>query len=352
MRKSGVLFVFITMFILLSGCLQGEQTFEEMDVPEEVTIFEEEESSETTDETVEEEVTETEETVAREIYLFDADGLVVPQTLEIPRSKSAAMTVLEYMVTDGPVTDMLPNGFQAVLPAGTEILGLNLEEDGTLIIDVSEEFANYRAEDEVKILQAMTYTLTQFDNIERIKLWINGENQVEMPVNGTPISSGYSRQNGINIIASEKPSLVASEPVTIYYPKKYNDEFYFVPVTEHKNVGEEDLISAVVRSLIEGPIFELQTVQVFNEEANLVQKPTLHNGVLQLVFNEAVLADTEKGVIADEVMQTLVTSLTAIDDVDAIDVNVENKESILNEAGAIYDQPVNGNDLMNIQEKM
>lgn len=354
MRKSGVLLVFFTLMILLSGCFQGEQTFEEIDVPEEFSIVDEE-GNEITNETIDsdsDEVTETEETVAREIYLFDADGFVVPQTIEIPKTKSAAMTVLEYMVKDGPVTELLPNGFQAVLPAGTEILGLNLEDDGTLIIDVSEQFKNYRAEDEVKILQAMTYTLTQFDNIERIKLWINGENQLEMPVNGTPISEGYSRQKGINVMAPVRPSLISSEPVTIYYPKKYHDEFYFVPVTEHKDVSKEDLFTVIVNSLIEGPSFELQAAQVFNEQSNLVTKPVLHNGVLQLQFNEAVLADSEKNVIADEVMQTLVTSLTAIDDIDAIDVNVENKEFLVNEAGTTYDKPVNANDLRNLQEKM
>lgn len=350
MRKSGVLLLFSTLLILLTACLQGEQTFEEMDVPEEVTIVDE--NNETDPVTDDGQVAESEETVKREIYLFDADGLVVPRTFELPKTKSAAMTVLEYMVEDGPITELLPNGFRAVLPAGTEILGLNLEEDGTLIIDVSEEFKNYRAEDEVKILQAMTYTLTQFDNIERIKLWINGENQLEMPVNGTPISQGYSRANGINIIVPEKPSLASSEAVTIYYPKQYHDEFYLVPVTEHKNVATEDIFTAVVNSLIEGPSYEIHVADVFNEDVQLVEKPSVHNGVLNVVFNEAVLADQEKGIIADDVMQTLVTSLTAIEEVEAVNVSVENKDVLLNEAGVTYDRPVTTNDLLTIQEKM
>src|SRR5690606_31953708 len=98
------------------------------------------------------EIVESEETVVRELYLLDASGMVVPQTLELPRTESAAKQAAEYLVIDGPVTELLPNGFQAVLPAGTEILGVNLEEDGTLIVDVSEDFKNYEAEDELKIL--------------------------------------------------------------------------------------------------------------------------------------------------------------------------------------------------------
>src|SRR5690625_3910407 len=205
MRKKGfVVRQFLIVFsLLLGGCLKGEQTMEEMDVPEDVTIEEEGEANEVDEiegeEPVEEEVVETEETVARELYLLDVNGMVAPQTLELPKTKSAAMQALEYMVKDGPVTELLPNGFEAVLPAGTEILGLNLQEDGTLIVDVSEEFQNYEASDELKIIQAMTHTLTQFDSVNKINLWINGENLEEMPVNGTPLSEGYSKSNGINI---------------------------------------------------------------------------------------------------------------------------------------------------------
>src|SRR5690625_6221347 len=92
--------------------------------------------------------------------------------MELPKTESAALTTMQYMVKDGPVTELLPNGFQAVLPANTEILGLNLLEDGTLIVDVSEDFKNYEADEELSIIQAMTHTLTQFDNIDRLQLRI------------------------------------------------------------------------------------------------------------------------------------------------------------------------------------
>src|SRR5699024_402390 len=65
------------------------------------------------------------ETVKRELYLIDADGMVAPQTVELPKSEQVATQAMEYLVKGGPVTDILPNGFEAVLPQGTEILGLN-----------------------------------------------------------------------------------------------------------------------------------------------------------------------------------------------------------------------------------
>lgn len=354
MQKKGLLLVqlLIVLSLVLGGCLKGEQTFdEEVDVPEDVTIVKEGEEEEGENPIEEDEVLETEEKVAREVYLIDASGMVVPQTLELPKTESAAMQALEYLVKDGPVTELLPNGFQAVLPAGTEIFGLNLQEDGTLIVDVSEEFKNYEAEEELKILQAMTHTLTQFDSVDRIKLWINGENLDEMPVNGTPISEGYSKNNGINIYAKDQPSLMHSKVVTVYYPKQHNDEFYFVPMTQYINDTNEDVFSSIVEALMEGPTFELETMDVFNDHVALVNKPVLQEGVLQLEFSQAILKDEEKAVIADDVVETLVRTLTEQEDVEAVEIKVENTEKVVNENGTTYDQPVTKNHFIH-SEKM
>src|SRR5699024_12440605 len=101
--------------------------------------------------------------------------------------------------------------------------GLRLEADGKMIVDVSEEFKDYEPEEEAKILEAMTYTLTQFENVDKIKLWINGHPQDEMPVDGTAISDGYSRTNGINIIDSAALDLMNSHAVMLYCPIEHSD---------------------------------------------------------------------------------------------------------------------------------
>lgn len=364
LKIRGVLLFVLLMIVavVFSGCFKGEQTFEEIDVPEETVMYEDDESPEldaNRDSDADEEgegedvnVSETEETVLREIYLIDADGFVVPQMLEIPKTESAALTTLQYMVKDGPVTEMLPNGFQAVLPAHTEIFGMNLEEDGTLTIDVSEQFTNYDAKDEVKILEAMSHTMTQFENIERIKLWINGEELSEMPLNGTPISQGYSPTKGINVFLDGKPNLHSSKVLTVYYPKQYHEQFYHVPVTQYFDADTDDeLFAAVVQSVMTSPKFGVQAMQVFNDGTKLVETPVLNEGVLQLVFNEAILKDEEQAMLADEVMQTLVKSLTAHEAVEAVHVKVEDTSVLVNERGTTYDRPVTLQDIQ-AQEKM
>src|SRR5699024_6029382 len=146
------------------------------------------------------------------------------------KSESAATQVMEYLVKGGPVTELLPRGFEAGLPADAEILGGSLEEESsTLVVDVSEDCKNYHAGQEVQIIEAITHTFTHFESVDKVKLWINGEEQNAMPVDNTPLSEGYSRANGINLDVTNKPDLQMNEAATIIYPKEYDDGLQFVP---------------------------------------------------------------------------------------------------------------------------
>lgn len=339
--------------IVLAGCFQGEQSLQELDPPQDdaeaVDSLDDktiEDAADTNNEDAKadesDEDTDVNETVSRQLFLIDAGGMVASQTLELPKleSKEVAAQALEYLVKGGPVTNILPNGFQAVLPEGTEILSLNLQEDGTLIVDVSKEFENYEAQNELKILQAMTYTLTQFENVEEIQLMINGYPLAEMPVNGTPIAEGYSRANGINMIETDTLDLINSKPVTLYYPAEYNNNQYFLPVTQYVMMDDADPYASIVQALLEGPGYTTNLTRVFNADASLITEPSLKNGVLELVFNQNVLKDSGSTTIADDVMETLVRTLTDYQDVEALQVKVESVEKLYNERGEAYDKPV------------
>lgn len=351
MLKRGLLLTgSIGITLVLAGCFQGEQTMEEMDPPMEAEEVDNlQEAGEVSRDQVNEEgdpVSEdadqeaAAEMVPRELYLIDSSGMVVSQVLELPETKEVATQVLEHLVKDGPVTSMLPNGFQAVLPEGTEVLGLNLQEDGTMIVDLSEEFTDYKPEDELKILEAMTHTLTQFENVDRIKIWVNGEPLDEMPVNGTPIENGYSRANGINFMNTDNVDLTASQAVTMFYPAEHNENRYYVPVTKYVKGEGEEFYESIVEELINGSKYHNNLIHVFNGNTMLIEEPVLKDGVLELHFNQNVLESGENSVIADDVMETLVRTLTEQEEVEAVQVKVENVDQIVNENGEAYSEPV------------
>lgn len=348
LKRSILLTGAITLTIGLTGCFQGEQSLEEMDPPENAEAVDnakdvvKDEDTETVKEEEESEEETVTDTVARQLYLIDSNGMVAAQTLELPNaeSKEVATQVLQYLVKDGPVTSMLPNGFQAVLPEGTEVLGINLQEDGTMIVDLSKEFENYEAKDELKILEAMTHSLTQFENVDEIQLRVNGNPLSEMPVNGTPIAEGYSRASGINIVDTDTLDLVNSKAVTMYYPTEYNENRYYIPVTQYVENKDNDTYASIVQALVDGPGFQTNITQVFDPKTLLTNTPNLKDGVLELVFNKEILKDADKSVISDEVMETLVRTLTEQQKVEAVNVKVEDTDELVNENGETYTEPV------------
>lgn len=350
----------ITGLTLLSGCVfQGEESLQEMDPPQEQASTGENNVGQ--NEVISQDVQGTDqgenevvvESTERQLYLLDQNGMVVPQTLPLPdtETKEYAKQALEYLVKGGPITNVLPNGFEAVLPAGTEINSLSLQDDGSLIVDVSKEFSEYRPEDELKILQSMTYTLTQFDSVERVKLQINGYDTEVMPVNGTPVSNGYSRANGINLHLGDVVDLSNSESVTVYYPTQQGDNVYYVPVTKRVKANEEGMYETIVQTLVNGPGINLDLQQVFNDGSQLVEEPSYTDGILTLTFNENVLNNFEdQAVLSQEVMDSLVLSLTEQPGVEAVSVQVENVDQVFNEAGQVLTEPVSRPQMVNTRQ--
>lgn len=357
MQKHSMLIMtgLISVSIILTGCFKGEQSLdEEMDPPKRAEEVEKQSDDEAVDNESAKDKETSEEAVDRQLFLIDADGKVAPQTVDLPKDDSMAVAsqALEYLVKDGPVQNVLPNGFQAVIPANTEINSVDLKDDSTLVVDVSEEFENYEEEDEQNILEAMTFTVTQFDSVDKMKLEINGEPQDEMPVDETPIGDGYSRANGINLMETDTVDLIDSEAVTMYYPTEFNESEYFVPVTQHVSTEkDEDVFSSIVQALIDGPGYDINSAQVFNSDVSLASKPTLDDGVLNVVFNNEVLKNKDKMTISDDVMETLVRTLTEQEDVQAVNVEVENADKLFNENGEAYSEPIT-RDMVTNTEKL
>lgn len=187
----------------------------------------------------------------RTVYLLDANGYVVPVALTLPKEEGVAKQVLSYMVKGGPVETMLPQGFQAVLPEGTRILGM-VVKGGTATIDFSKEFKQYDAKDEQKIMDAITRALTEFPTIKNVSIWVSGKPLTEMPVNRTPVSQ-LDRNHGVNLELAEGAIPGNTTSVTVYFQSQLDDKrSYFVPIT--RLIPEtKERARAVVEELAKGP---------------------------------------------------------------------------------------------------
>lgn len=340
--KSAIAATVVTSTVLLSGCglFGGEEEVKQMDPPKNEAVDEtvakgDNSETEATEATDQEEATT--ETVKRDLYLIDNSGLVVPYTVDLPKTDAAARQVLEYLVAGGPLNEILPDGFRAVIPQDT-VVDVKLE-DGTITADFSKEFGTYNPEDEAKILQAITWTLTQFDNVNNVVISVNGYKLDEMPVNSTPIPTDLSRADGINIDNSGVVDITNSRPVTLYFYVQNEDAEYYVPVTKRIENTGDDRVSAVVNALIDGPKMSSNLISEIHQDVKLLGAK-VEDGNVTLDFNEAIFGSFNEKMISKHVINSLVLSLTEQPDVKSVAITVNGSEDVVTEDGKSLTEPV------------
>ncbi|MEH7387869.1 GerMN domain-containing protein [Bacillus sp. JJ1521] len=336
--KSAIAATVVTSTVLLSGCglFGGKEEAKQMDPPKNEAVDEsvakgENPATEATDQ--EEAATET---VKRDLYLIDENGLVVPYTVDLPKQDAAARQVLEYLVAGGPLNEILPDGFRAVIPQDT-VVDVNLK-DGTITADFSKEFSNYNKEDEEKILEAITFTLTQFENVKNVVISVNGYQLEEMPVNGTPIPGDLSRADGINIDNSGVVDITNSRPVTLYFYAQNEAGEYYVPVTKRIENTGDDRVAAVVNALIDGPTMGSELISEIHQDVKLLGAK-MEDGKVTLDFNEAIFGAFNEDMISNHVINSLVLSLTEQPEVKGVAITVNGKD-VVAEDGKSLTEPV------------
>ncbi|MFD2446257.1 GerMN domain-containing protein [Bacillus sp. CGMCC 1.16607] len=344
-KTTGIVSAVLVSSALLSGCgLFGGEEKKQIDPPNEVSYTEDGSQSVVTEETTGTEVVDqekaAEQSVMTELYLIDKEGYVVPQSFSLPNTVGVAKQALEYLVENGPLaeTDMLPNGFRAVLPADTTV-SVDIK-DKVATVNFSEEFKTYKAEDEARILEAVTWTLTQFDTIDKVKLKMNGHELTEMPVNGTPISDVVSRSNGINLDTTEVVDISNTMPLTVYYLGGDEKNYYYVPVTKRVSNKTKDPVVAVVNELVKGPSYKSNLVSEFLPEVKLLDAPKVEAGKVTLNFNESVYGSFEEKMITKHLLTSLVLSLTEQQGIESVAVMVEGKSDVVSEDGEKIIEPV------------
>ncbi|WP_099352070.1 GerMN domain-containing protein [Fredinandcohnia onubensis] len=340
--KSAIAATVVTSTVLLSGCglFGGEEEVKQMDPPKNEAVDEtvakgENSETEATEATDQEEATT--ETVKRDLYLIDNSGLVVPYTVDLPKTDAAARQVLEYLVAGGPLNEIIPDGFRAVIPQDT-VVDVKLE-DGTITADFSKEFGTYNPEDEAKILQAITWTLTQFDNVNNVVISVNGYKLDEMPVNSTPIPTDLSRADGINIDNSGVVDITNSRPVTLYFYVQNEEAEYYVPVTKRIENTGDDRVSAVVNALIDGPNMSSNLISEIHQDVKLLGAK-VEDGNVTLDFNEAIFGSFNEKMISKHVINSLVLSLTEQPEVKSVAITVNGSEDVVTEDGKSLTEPV------------
>lgn len=182
------------------------------------------------------------------LYYRDNKGLLVPVMKRIPWDEGIAKSAVNLLVDKpGIREDLALVGLLPVLPAGTEIIGMSINE-GLAKVDFNQNILSYETErDEKAIVQSIVYTLTEFEAIDQVRLLVDGKEIKKLP-HGTKVNQPLERENinlGLQLGEEEIP-------VVVYYKTTSNGEdSLFVPVTKGINSLKAD-IKSVLTALVEG----------------------------------------------------------------------------------------------------
>lgn len=190
------------------------------------------------------------------LYFKDKQGLLVPLMRKIPWEEGIAKLAIKNMIDSPELREIVaPTGLTSVIPAGTEIMGMSInEETGLCKVDFSKEVLNYETEkDEEGLIKGVIYTLTEFQAIDEVQFLIDGDIIPTLKY-GTNISSPIKREN-INL-AGDLDEL-RSKIVVYYKGNNLEEDFqYFVPVTIPTLAPMPNIYTAL-EALFDGPPKEL-----------------------------------------------------------------------------------------------
>ena len=259
------------------------------------------------------------------LYLLDSHDYVARTVMAgcDCDSKEEARDVIEGLTIDGKKSNIIPNGFRSILPAGTSILGLDLK-DKILTINFSRELLDINSSYEEKMIEAIVYTLTSIDGIEKVIIKVDGKVLNKLPNSGKSIPEVLDRSFGIN----KKYDIVNTNNIdsyTIYYVGNFNNNEYYVPVTKYVNSKGDDKVKVIIDELSSSPIHETNLMSYLDANVSLIDYD-LSDDILKLNFSNSILDNSTSNKILEEVVYTISLSVQDNYRVKEVDFLVEDKE--------------------------
>ena len=213
--------------------------------------------------------------------------------------------VIESLTIGSNKSNYIREGFKAVIPEGTKVLDIKLE-DSILTINFSKELLNVSQDTEEKMLEAIIYSLTEIDSVKKIKILVEGKSLTNLPNSNKKIPELLDKNYGINKIYN-LDSIKDTSKTTIYYLSKYNDYYYYVPVTKISNENLEKA-EIIINDLKTTPIYHTNLISYLAASTNLTNYEILEDSI-SLSFDNHLLAGIDDEDMLEEVKYAISLSI-------------------------------------------
>ena len=258
------------------------------------------------------------------IYLLDSNNYVALTKIKIKNKKieNKAKELLNALIKGGSKEEDIPSGFKSIISSETKINALKYE-NGIIKIDLSSELLDINKDYEEKMIEAIVYTLTSIEGVDKVIIYVDGDILTYLPKSGVYLPSTLDKTYGINKEYSLS-SYKDVDKVTVYYVSSYNDTNYYVPVTKYIN-NKDNKIKIIIDSLSSSNISNTNLMSYLNSNTVLLSSD-IEDDLMKLVFNQYIFNDLSTKNILEEVIETISLSIKANYDVKEVVFDVNNEE--------------------------
>ena len=251
------------------------------------------------------ETQESEDVYLKTVVFKDEDNELVPVSVNFHSQVELEQEVknrIDFMKSN----ELTKYGLYPVLNQDLEVLSVSLNNK-VMVLNVNDHLdAN---NDDMDILEALTFTLTDYDEVEQLKLQINGKDITSLPHSDIPVSY-LSQDLGLNNFTETYTILHETIPVLAYHQKVIANQSYYIPVT--LRINENDTVEEQVKTILN----QVQgNIQLINASMN--------NGVLTVELDSNILLDNEK--IDQSLEDLIVLSLSTLKNVKDVQIHINNE---------------------------
>lgn len=237
-----------------------------------------------------------------EIYLLGPNNYLVKTNilLEEDNLNSRIRGIINYLTVNK--NDKVPTGLSGIIPTNTKLNNIELNEK-IAVLDFSEELLNTSFELEERVIEAITYSIINLDEVAAVTIKINGNILSELPKTKKKIPEIITRDFGINKVF-DIDNLNSIQKVTLYYMDKISNNNYYVPVTKYLN-DDREKINIIIESLSSSYIYETSLVSLLNQDTKLINYE-LQNEIMTLNFDQSIFTNNK---LLEEVTYTIAESV-------------------------------------------
>lgn len=310
--------LFLIIGLLFSGCNMLQTKQEENPLSQDQGI-----SMESGGDTKEEKVTSVQgETRQVTLYYKDSGGYIVPVVRTMPKVEGAAKAALSALIdTTENRNDLKALGLQPVLPANTQI-ELAIKEDGLIRANFSKEILKVKSkQEEQNMVNAIVYTLTEFENIDKVQILVDNEIR-ETLTYGTDVSKPITRGN-INSMSNTTEGEQAK--LTLYmYNNPTGQYTYFVPITKNVSTNARNVETAVQELIATKG--KVDNLKLNIPDGTQVYGVDVESGVAYVHFSEHLSQMTDKEEL-DNLTKAIGLTLKEFSGIDGVNLVIDGENS-------------------------